>query len=373
MNFQVAFFSLGVNENAMLKKLISFILIMSLFSCTKDLKDLPVRNISESDFIGLGVTSKKYIFEEIINPSAIGLAGESVVISEAWRVPEEFPRMHLVNSSDWSYDKPKGKHGQGPLEMTDAADFLESKEPDSFWIYNMNLRKLMKFSIDENSLLAESEWKLSESMAMIHFVKVGSDSTYLAKPWDGLEILTEYDQKGNLKEKFGKWEPISERPDLNPKQVSELNNGWLDGNSDVGIFVRTGLHRDVMSIFHYQEKKFYTVYGPSKELPLFEVHETAGPSIFFSDESIYGYRDVVITKHFIFALYAGKSQKEFNQTGEMAEKIYVFDHKGKPIWKLDLDRSIINLVINEEKQEIYGLTTDEDPGISVFDFPEEMN
>jgi len=56
----------------------------------------------------------------------------------------------------------------------------------------------------------------------------------------------------------------------------------------------------------------------------------------------------------------------------MADKILVFDHTGKPITKLNLDRSIINFVVNEAKQEVYGLTTDEDPGIAVFDLPAEL-
>ena len=56
----------------------------------------------------------------------------------------------------------------------------------------------------------------------------------------------------------------------------------------------------------------------------------------------------------------------------MAEQIWVFDHKGKPLWNLKLDRSLINFVINEDTNEIYGLTTDEDPGIAVYTIPEEL-
>ena len=56
----------------------------------------------------------------------------------------------------------------------------------------------------------------------------------------------------------------------------------------------------------------------------------------------------------------------------MAEQIWVFDHKGKPLWNLRLDRSIIQIVVNEATHEIYGLTTDEDPGIAVFRIPEEL-
>jgi hypothetical protein len=56
----------------------------------------------------------------------------------------------------------------------------------------------------------------------------------------------------------------------------------------------------------------------------------------------------------------------------LAEQIRVFDHKGKPLWKLMLDRSLINFVVDEDSNEIYGLTTDEDPGIAVFSIPKEL-
>lgn len=86
----------------------------------------------------------------------------------------------------------------------------------------------------------------------------------------------------------------------------------------------------------------------------------------------YHYRDAVVTEKYVFALYAGVSQSEFNKTAIMAEQIWVFDHTGTPLWKLMLDRSIINFVVNEDSNEIYGLTTDEDPGIAVFSIPEEL-
>lgn len=355
-----------------MNRVILVLLLFALVSCDKNTDEENYRIIKKEDFKEISITSEKHFFEEVINPSSIGLAQGKLLISEAWRVPEEFPRMHLINSTDWTYGKPKGKHGQGPLEITDAAQFLYSPSPDYFWIYNMNLRKLVKFSINDSSLLGVQDWKLSEPMAMIHFVETGSDSTYLATPWDGNEIILEFNLEGELISQYGEWETIPERPELNLKQVSEINNGWLDGNPTTGIFVKSGLYRDVFTIFDYKKKEFFTIYGPDNEMPLFDIHDTSGPTIFFRPDTKYRYRDVVITSDFIFALYGGNSQLEYNRTGIMAKEILVFDHKGKPLWNLTLDRSIINFVVNEATNEIYGLTTDEDPGIAVFQIPQEL-
>lgn len=330
------------------------------------------RKLNWEDFSILEIKSEKYVFEEIVNPKSLGFNGEKVFIGEDWRVPEKFPRMHLINSSDWTYDKPKGKHGQGPFEVTDAAQFLFSHNPNTFWIYNMNRRKLVEFSLNDTSLLGINEWKLSEPMAMTHFLEKASDSTFLTKPWEGTDKILEFNREGKLVGKYGQWEKIPERPDLTLKQISEINTGWFKGNPRTGIYLFAGIYRDLLEIFDYQTKSFITVYGPNHELPLFDIHETAGPSIFFKPETKYRYRDMASTGDFIFALYGGHSEEDYKRTGIIAEQILIFDHLGKPLWNLKLDRSIIEFVINEEKNQIYGLTTDEDPGIAVFDIPEEI-
>lgn len=48
------------------------------------------------------------------------------------------------------------------------------------------------------------------------------------------------------------------------------------------------------------------------------------------------------------------------------------DLQGKPLWIFKLDRSVSQISVNDQTNEIYGLTTDEDPGIAVFDIPVEL-
>lgn len=111
---------------------ILFLLLLFITSCENDLDERKYRIINEADFKEIAITSQKHFFEEIINPSSIGLVGNNLIISEAWRVPEENPRIHLINSKNWIYDKAKGKHGQGPLELIDAGLFFEGNDPNTF-------------------------------------------------------------------------------------------------------------------------------------------------------------------------------------------------------------------------------------------------
>lgn len=308
----------------------------------------------------------------MINPSGIGVAGNKVLLSEAWRVPEEHPRMHLINSEDWTYDKPKGKHGQGPLEITDA-QFLYSTDSDTCWIYNMNRRKLVEYSMTDSTLLGKSEWKMTEPMMNLWFFTKASDSTYLGISRDDRNRILEFDLIGNRIGGYGEWEKVEDRPDLNDNQLSTLNDSWFKGNPNQGIFMRVGLRRDRLEIFDNHDKSFIIIDGPDLDIPPYELIDADGVEhLYIAMEHPYRYGDAVVTDNFIYALYRGVSQAEFNQTGIIAEQIWVFDHKGKPLWNLRLDRSIIQIVVNEATNEIYGLTTDEDPGIAVFDIPEVL-
>lgn len=353
-------------------RLTLILLIFVAFSCAKDSDKENYRIINKEDFKDIPITSEKHYFEEVINPTDIGLVHEKLLISEAWRVPEEFPRMHLLNISNWTYDKPKGKHGQGPLEITDA-ELLYSPDPDSFWIYNMNRRKLVEYSTTDSTLLGKKDWKLPEAMMDLWFLEFGPNENYLGVPREGEYKIQEFDSNGNLVANYGEFEILEERPDLTKLQISLLMSGWFKGDPKRGLYVRACLRTDLLEIFNYKTKEFITIKGPDYSLPEFQYSESKfGGAMVFDRNVTYRYRDIAFTDDYIFALYAGHGQQDFNETGIMSEQIWVFNHHGKPLWNLRLDRSIIQIVVNETTNEIYGLTTDEDPGIAVFKIPEEL-
>lgn len=356
-----------------MNKFILVLLFFALASCKKESENGSYIVIKEKDFKVISITSAKYYFEEIINPSNIGFVDRKVLISEAWRVPEEHPRIHIIDSKDWTYDKPKGKHGEGPLEVIDASLFYKGKNPDTFWAYSMNRRKLVEYSMSDSTLLGRSEWKMSDPMIDLWFFTQATDSSYLGISKEDKNRILEFDKAGNKIGGYGDWEKVKDRPNLNDYQLAELNSSFFKGNSDEGLFIRVGLYRDRLEIFDNRDKSFIIIDGPDLELPPFELIEAGNMEhLYLGRDPIYHYRDAVVTRKYVFALYGGVSQSEFSKTAIMGEQIWVFDHKGKPLWKLMLDRSIINFVVNEDSKEIYGLTTDEDPGIAVFNIPKEL-
>ncbi|GAB2995542.1 hypothetical protein GCM10027284_12770 [Cyclobacterium sediminis] len=325
--------------------------------------------IQKEDFTIIPLKSEKHYFEEIINPANIGIIDSKILISERHRVPEEHPRIHIINSQNWTYDKPKGKYGEGPLEAIDASLFYKGENGNTFWAYSMNGRKLVEYSMSDTTLLGKNEWKMPEPMRDLWFFTQASDSSFLGISRVDKHRILEFDKEGNKIGGYGNWEKVKDRPDLNDYQLSHLNGSFFKGNAEEGLFIRVGLFRDRLEIFDNRDKSFIIIDGPDLALPAFEL---IGNELYLGSNPHFRYRDAVVTKNYIFALYGGVSQSDFNKTAVMATQIWVFDHKGKPLRNLKLDRSLINFVINEDTNEIYGLTTDEDPGIAVYTIPKEM-
>jgi hypothetical protein len=138
------------------------------------------------------------------------------------------------------------------------------------------------------------------------------------------------------------------------------------------LHVKACIFRDRLEIFNYNSKEFIIVDGPSLDLPTFQMMGKDQDLYIPLEDNPYKYRDISITQDYIFALYGGVGEFEYRKTGKLAEKIYVFTHDGEPVSILELDRSLLGLTVDAAKKKIFGITTDENPGIAVFDLPDVL-
>ncbi len=305
------------------------------------------------------------------NPAVLGMKGDWLIVSENYRVPESFPRIHLINRKNWVDYIPKGTHGYGPMEITDATMIEEGKDEDTFWVYNMNRKLFAQFSITDTSMLAINQIKFSEPMAMVHFICSATDSSYIATMWEDEYKLVEFHKNGKRIGEYGSYETVEGHEGLTNYQLTYLNGGWLKGDPKKGLFVRAGIRRDRLEIFYQSNNSFTIIDGPDEKLPPFRLVDTGDKvHMDISMSEPFRYRDIAITDAHVFALYGGISHFEYMETGELAKTLYVFTQKGDPVAKVNLDRSLSGMVICEESNLLYGITTDEDPGIAVFDLAE---
>ncbi|PKQ66530.1 hypothetical protein BZG01_10925 [Labilibaculum manganireducens] len=158
--------------------------------------------------------------------------------------------------------------------------------------------------------------------------------------------------------------PIDDYPNM-----SSMNKGMAYQthftNSINGYF--TGYTLASGEIFFYSKKRNGIIKENAYQLftPDFTPNSDFGYGVVFAKESCIGFLDVVSKDNFIYALYSGRTRKEFGMEAYMGNKIFVFTHLGVPVeyYKLDIDIRTFDI---DENGAICGLTINPYPQLVKF-------
>jgi hypothetical protein len=133
------------------------------------------------------------------------------------------------------------------------------------------------------------------------------------------------------------------------------------------------MFRDRIEIFNYNTKTSIFVDGPRLGYPHFDiVGAGTNAGVVFGSEEKYGHRDIAFGKKYIYDLYGGYAEKDYQTKGKLAETIFILTKEGEVIAKLNLDSSLSSITVDEGSGKIYGIITDGESGIAVFDIPKEL-
>ena len=364
-----------MNKPLIINLLLSLILLS--FSCANPTKkpfELDQDSIYE-------LKGKKTYFPELLIPRRLNMVGDYLIVSERSRLSPEFPLIHVIKRNPYTYEFPKGVTGFGPLEIPDATLIEPGFSDSTFTVYSAMSKKFTDFSLNDTSRLGIKEYKQPQELFGMIRMFHSTDSTVIGIMANDPNRLVEFSMKdGKRIAGYGNWEKIPDTehlidytdPDIN-YHMGDINKGGLKANRKLGLFVKANSYRDRIEIFHYDTKTFDIVNGPRLGVPDFEIKYSGSESaVIFNRDYPYGYGDVSIGEKYIFALYGGVTEKQIRETNEIAKIIYVLTHTGEVVGRLNLDISVADMIVDDELGQIFGITTDEDPGIAVFDIPEKF-
>lgn len=340
----------------------------TLFSCKES--ELNSFNFESNGKPVFDLNSTKYHLDTIYSPKKIEIKGQKLIVIEDKYAPLEHPIIHVIDKNSFEHLFSKGKNGYGPNEITDAHLYDPGFNDSTFWINSTISKRLAKYSLNNENLLSETEFRQPQSMFVAYNVQMITDSTFMCLSANDKNKLVEYNIHGKRINGYGTWEPISDRPNLSNFQFSGINTGWLKTDSEHRYYVKACLYRDKIEIFDYEKKEFIEIIGPRMEIPPFQIagNDEAAPAI-YPQGTKFGYRDISFGKKNIYLLYSGYNYEEYVKTSTLAKTIYVLTKKGDVIGKFNLDTSLRAFAIDESSNKIYGVTTDETPGIAVFSMP----
>lgn len=316
----------------------------------------------------------------ILNPERIVKKGTFLIISEGNDVPMDKPIIHLLNIETLEYLSAKGKNGIGPNEITDAYLIDSGYSDSTFWVNSVRSKRMVEFSLYDTTLLSINEFRQPENMMTVYQMYKKTDSTFLCLSTLDEGMFNEYNEEGIKIASFGHWPNIPNDKRLNSFSksdrnflLSRINGGWFRKDSESSLFALSMAYRDRIEIFNSTSEEWITIEGPRTIIPPYKI---GGKGInidaAYGFEVKYGHRDLAFGKRYLYDLYSGYSEFEYRKSSKLAQTVYILSKYGEVQAKLNLDYSVQSITVDESRKKLYGITTDEEPGIAVFDLPQEL-
>jgi hypothetical protein len=360
--------------NEKLSNIIKLSFMMFIFTgCSEQIPkidNLKIFNINEIPKT-IKLSGKKHFFEPVKMPDKIYTKNGKLIIGESRRLYAELPPIHIIDAQNMAYLRSLGKVGFGPGEISDVSGIDLGYDENSIWIYSAMEKRFSEFLLDDTTSLSKNQIKQAGDFYMAMAMTWSSDSTVMCRLVNDPHQFAEFHIDGRRLVNYGNWEDILVRKDLTNYMMSDLHFGWFKGSQLNNVYASAGAYRDRIEILNRENGIIIITDGPINYIPKFDIVDNRGSSgkLIVDIGEPLAYLDIVITGNNILGLYTGKTEKQLSEESEIARDIYVFDLEGNIISKIELDISIRALAVDEKSKKIFGITTDEDPGIAVFDLP----
>lgn len=343
-------------------ELIAIFLIF--FSCTQENQNSNlVFNIPNSSIELKGETFQS---DSLLKPHLIKEIEGGIIVYDRLN---ESP-IKIFDRNTLKFKRSLGVKGFGPGEIPDIRNINPLDEAGAFWVYSAMSKMHSKFNVNQKVDISETYYKQPEPLILAISMVSTSDSTYLVKMVDDKFRLIHVTKEGKRMNEFGSWDEIRVRPDMDNFNMHELYSGNLSFNSRSQIAVQYSIFVKHLDVINLKKGKIYSISSGKDELPKFDVVGPANNSRVVVDiDEPYTFRDVYVGEASFFVLYCGRNQAEINQHHFLPSMIFQFDFDGKLISSFNLDRPIRSFVVIKERNEIVGISMDEESTLVRYKLP----
>ena len=258
-----------------------------------------------------------------------------------------------------------GDEGFGPGEIMSTQLVDKGFKNGQFWLYDLETSKYHQFSTSGKPSTATNTIDLKENIPLNALWM--DNSNILMMDWSlGKHVFRVMDYSSKNSYDIGEWKSLIDLDERIPvtNQV-QSHHGVLYTNNDRDLFALGALIVDYLLIYDDQSKSFKALYGPQgHKLRYYKARPVA-------QRGFTGYMNVKVVKDEIYALYSGKYDSDLDDPSDAynCNLILVYDRNGKPLKRLELDKSIQSFDIDEETNTIYGLNfSRENPRIIEFKY-----
>lgn len=269
-----------------------------------------------------------------------------------------------------------GRLGNGPHEFLQPA--LTYAYQNTFGLNEVNKQELliMEVRTDENGKLSVTEQKRLKApykmkkgelvLPDVFFTRL-DDSHYISRICGGENnFFSLLDSNLQPIERFGE-SPIKE--ELEPLASRNRLQGKIAAYKGAMCFATNQL--PYLAYYRLDSGKMHKVWSFYYRKPYYYVRN--GDLLFDKEKTFGEVFDLRMDEQYIYLLYFDQLLSEYDYTKtekSSANKVLVFDHKGKAVAVLKLDCRIMEMALSSDSRKLYGIAQLPEPTIVEFDLPE---
>lgn len=297
--------------------------------------------------------------------------GKMVVLDSVLVVLDDYgdPPLHLIDRRTGAYLTSAGSRGEGPGEFQGVWDVDVASDSQHVYVFDLALHRLTRLHVPQ-ALRDEAAFDsstISLTGPSPHDVLLPpGDSTFWATA-----MLSEpgrwgvYDSDGVYQTARGPSLPsIQDAPQPVLQHAYQSTAAFHPSKSKLALAT---FYADRIDIVEPGGNHLVHVHGPGFFPPIFEVGSRGGnPVRRTTEDTRYGYMDVVATSSRVYALYSGRTR---SKAGNLGNRVHVLDWQGRLHAVYDLKGGYRSIALSPRADVLYASRRSPRVEIAAFRLP----
>jgi len=304
--------------------------------------------------------------EEILNPVGL-MTYDSLLFVQNLRSPQFFS---LININQEKLIRHFGNSGEGPGEFLINIQIDKVKSKQCINAPEATLKRMYQYSIDSllkiKNVKPKNIFQQSPNKAaqlFFHGIQQINDSIFIGMGGYTGKRFTIFNRYNNKYTYFGDFPDKSE---VSLDFKGSAYQGAIKYNEYSQKLVFISNTSEMLEFYDCKNDRMNLLKGYYTSIPVYKFVEEGGTRHIASFCPGKHFMSLTYTKNYVYILYVQKEDDASIFEKCKGDCILVFDWKGKPIKKYQLDCEVKTIEINEDGSRIYAIRNNPDPEIIYF-------
>lgn len=271
------------------------------------------------------------------------------------------PALHVISAVDAGVIASLGPKGEGPHEFENIRGLAANAWDDAVWAFDASRQRLTRIALHDGTVQLDSMVSVRTGQPVTQAVWVGEDLIGVGLFEEGRFAVID-PQSGTVREFVGPVPSVGDS--ASPRIAQQAYQAELHVRPGRAQVVALTRHADRLEFYDLDRDSSWIVSGPDGFGPRFTLGLDPDMPAFSTDLDLrFGYIDAAPTADYLIALYSGKTRREARGQANFGQRIRVFDWEGKLVGEVGLERPVIGIGVDEERDVLYAVTHEPMPAI----------